>query len=104
MKLLDFIACGVRARQSYSFRRYPVAESTLLVFAHADEAEVFAHAGVPHLVTGVGKINATLTLSEALLNSRTGDAPVGRVVVMGTAGAIGDSASCSTTIRCRRPR
>ena len=37
----------------------------LIVFAHADEAECFAQAGVPHLVTGVGKINATLSLSEA---------------------------------------
>ena len=47
----------------------------LIVFAHADEAECFAQAGVPHLVTGVGKINATLpkgkdpqtvTMDEAL--------------------------------------
>ena len=28
----------------------------LIVFAHADEAECFAQAGVPHLVTGVGKL------------------------------------------------
>ena len=83
--------------------------STLLVFAHADEAEAFAAAGVPHLITGVGKINATLALTEALLGVRgrrgvgggagaavgaavgTGaGAPFERVVVLGTAGAVDD--------------
>lgn len=55
--------------------------ATLLVFAHEDEAAAFSD--VPHLVTGVGKINATLALSRALA---AGD--IGRVVVLGTAGAV----------------
>lgn len=87
--------------------------STLLVFAHADEAEAFAAAGVPHLITGVGKINATLALTEALLRARgqsgagNGAGPgvgvgagVGasfeRVVVLGTAGAVDDEVRLDT--------
>jgi len=68
--------------------------TTLLVFAHADEAAAFAEAGVPHLVTGVGKVNATLELSRAILSSDAG--PVDRVVVLGTAGAIGEEARLDT--------
>lgn len=71
-----------------------MAGTTLLVFAHADEAECFAEAGVAHLVTGVGKINATLALSEALSSAdRDG---IDRVVVLGTAGAISDDARLDT--------
>lgn len=96
--------------------------STLLVFAHADEAEAFAAAGVPHLITGVGKINATLALTEALLGVRgqSGGSGVGgaaaagvgggdgaavgavagasfeRVVVLGTAGAVDDEVRLDT--------
>lgn len=69
-------------------------EHTLLVFAHADEAEAFAEAGVPHLVTGIGKINATLALTEALLTAVHGD--IERVVVLGTAGALSDDAKLDT--------
>lgn len=76
------------------FRRCRVTGTTLLVFAHADEAECFAEAGVPHLVTGVGKINATLSLSQALLSAEPG--AISRVVVLGTAGAIGDEARLDT--------
>lgn len=70
--------------------------STLLVFAHADEAECFADAGVAHLVTGVGKINAALALSQAILRPEAGAAAVDRVVVLGTAGAISDEAKLDT--------
>lgn len=66
---------------------------TLLVFAHADEAAAFAEAGMPHTVTGIGKINATLALTHALL---TAEAPIERVVVLGTAGAVGDDARLDT--------
>ncbi|QIM18038.1 purine-nucleoside phosphorylase [Leucobacter coleopterorum] len=65
--------------------------STLLVFAHRDEATAFAD--VPHLVTGVGKINAAVSLAEALaardpkLETASG---VERVVVLGTAGVVGE--------------
>ncbi len=66
----------------------------LIVFAHADEAECFAQAGVPHLVTGVGKINAALALTEVLLKAEPGS--ISRVVVLGTAGAISDAARLDT--------
>ena len=59
------------------------ANRTLIVFAHGDEASAFAN--VPHLVTGVGKINAAVSLAEAL---RAGD--VERVIVLGTAGVVGE--------------
>lgn len=58
---------------------------TLLVFAHRDEASAFAD--VPHLVTGVGKIHAAVELSAALAAATT---PIERVVVLGTAGVVGD--------------
>lgn len=70
--------------------------TTLLVFAHADEAECFAKAGVPHLVTGIGKINATLSLTEAIVTARVAGSRIGRVVVLGTAGAISDDARLDT--------
>lgn len=56
---------------------------TLLVFAHNDEASAFTD--VPHLVTGVGKINAATALAGALAAGE-----VARVVVLGTAGVVGD--------------
>lgn len=59
------------------------SDKTLLVFAHRDEATAFAD--VPHLVSGVGKVNAATSLAAALA---AGD--VARVVVLGTAGVVGD--------------
>lgn len=59
--------------------------ATLLVFAHGDEATAFAD--IDHLVTGVGKINAATSLSAALAAGN-----VARVVVLGTAGVVGDGA------------
>ncbi|GAB2565396.1 purine-nucleoside phosphorylase [Leucobacter ruminantium] len=59
---------------------------TLLVFAHGDEATAFAD--VEHLVTGVGKVNAATALSAALAAGG-----IERVVVLGTAGVVGDGAS-----------
>ncbi|XPP26390.1 MAG: purine-nucleoside phosphorylase [Leucobacter sp.] len=61
-------------------------ERTLLVFAHADEAAAFARAEVPHLVTGIGKVNAALELTNAV--AEAGSRGLERVVVFGTAGAI----------------
>lgn len=61
------------------------ANRTLIVFAHGDEASAFAD--VPHIVTGVGKINAAVSLAQEL---RGGD--VERVVVLGTAGVVGEGA------------
>lgn len=62
---------------------------TLLVFAHADEATAFAD--VPHLVTGVGKINGTLSLTAAICQGS-----VERVVVLGTAGVVADGPAAPT--------
>lgn len=59
---------------------------TLLVFAHGDEATAFAD--VDHLVTGVGKVNAATALAAALASGS-----VKRVVVLGTAGVVGDGAA-----------
>lgn len=56
---------------------------TLLVFAHRDEASAFAD--VPHLITGVGKVNAAVSLAEVLAAGGAG-----RVVVLGTAGVVSD--------------
>ncbi|MBL3699669.1 purine-nucleoside phosphorylase [Leucobacter luti] len=61
--------------------------TTLLVFAHRDEASAFAD--VPHLVTGVGKVQGAVALAAALAEAPA-EAPVGRVVVLGTAGVVGD--------------
>lgn len=60
---------------------------TLLVFAHEDEASAFVD--VPHIVTGVGKINAATALSYALSQ----DPRPERVLVLGTAGVIADGVS-----------
>ncbi|WP_427869630.1 purine-nucleoside phosphorylase [Leucobacter luti] len=60
--------------------------TTLLVFAHRDEASAFDD--VPHLVTGVGKVNAATQLAAAL--AEAAPAPIERVVVLGTAGVVGD--------------
>lgn len=68
----------------------------MLVFAHEDEAAAFAEAGVPHLVTGVGKINATLALTRALLDVGATERAADRVIVLGTAGAVGDEARLDT--------
>ena len=65
----------------------PAPTTTLLVFAHRDEASAFAD--VPHLVTGVGKINAATELSAAIAAGDSG-AKIERVVVLGTAGVVGD--------------
>lgn len=77
-----------------------MTQKILLVFAHDDEAVAFAAAGIPHLVTGVGKINATLALSEAILRSAGEEegaaSAVDRVIVLGTAGAVSDAARLDT--------
>ena len=84
-----------------------MAENSLLVFAHDDEAVAFAAAGVPHLVTGVGKINATFALTRALLEATAAGRIVDEVVVLGTAGAVSDAARLDqafSRIRSRKAR
>lgn len=71
-----------------------MSERTLLVFAHADEAVAFARAEVPHLVTGVGKVNATVELMNAI--AEVGSTALDRVIVLGTAGAIVPEARLDT--------
>ncbi|GAB3620328.1 purine-nucleoside phosphorylase [Glutamicibacter endophyticus] len=56
---------------------------TLVVFAHSDEAAAFTD--VQHLVSGVGKVNASVALAGALAAGG-----VEKVVVLGTAGVVGD--------------
>lgn len=65
--------------------------TTLLVFAHRDEATAFAD--VAHLVTGVGKVNAAASLGLALAgrDPNLGSTEhIERVVVLGTAGVVGE--------------
>lgn len=73
-----------------------MAETSLLVFAHDDEATAFAEAEAAHLVTGVGKINATFELTRAILDARAQGRGVEEVVVLGTAGAVSDAARLDT--------
>lgn len=63
------------------------SNSTILVFAHRDEATAFAD--VAHVVTGVGKINAAVSLAAALAAALAGGG-VEKVVVLGTAGVVGE--------------
>ena len=65
--------------------------STLLAFAHRDEASAFGD--IPHIVTGVGKVNAAVSLAAEL--AQRGGA-VSRVVVLGTAGVVGDGPDLDT--------
>ncbi|WP_431711551.1 purine-nucleoside phosphorylase [Glutamicibacter uratoxydans] len=55
----------------------------LHVFAHQGEATAFAD--VPHVVTGIGKINAAVSLASELASGQ-----YDRVVVLGTAGVVAD--------------
>lgn len=57
-------------------------QKSLLVFAHADEAVAFAD--VEHLISGVGKVNASVALAGALAEGN-----IKNVVVLGTAGVVG---------------
>lgn len=70
---------------------------TLLVFAHVDEARAFSHAGVPHLTTGIGKVNAAIELTRALATA--GPDGVRNVVVLGTAGALTSEVRLDTVYR-----
>ncbi|GAA1415512.1 hypothetical protein AUR04nite_21240 [Glutamicibacter uratoxydans] len=57
-------------------------KKTLLVFAHDDEAVAFSD--VEHLISGVGKVNATVALAGAFAENE-----IERVIVLGTAGVVG---------------
>ena len=69
----------------------------LLVFAHGDEASAFTD--VPHLVTGVGKVDAATVLGKALADAREAGQPIRRVVVLGTAGIISDDHDLDTVVQ-----
>lgn len=69
----------------------------LLVFAHRDEASAFAD--VPHLVTGVGKIHAATQLSLELSRAAAQGAPITEVLVLGTAGIIGEGHDLNTVVQ-----
>lgn len=60
----------------------------------------YAARGVPVLYTGVGKVNATLALTEALMAYRASGRDLPRVVNLGTAG--GRSVATHTLVGCHR--
>lgn len=66
----------------------------LLVFAHQDEASAFSD--VEHLVTGVGKVNAAVSLAHALSTAAT---PIDEVIVLGTAGIIAEGHDLDTIVQ-----
>jgi adenosylhomocysteine nucleosidase len=62
--------------------------ATLVVFALEIESQgVFAARGVPVLYTGIGKINAAMTLTRALARYRHAARPMPQVLNLGTAGS-----------------
>ncbi|WP_449277728.1 phosphorylase family protein [Leucobacter sp. GX24907] len=68
----------------------------LLVFAHRDEADAFGD--VPHLVTGVGKVNAAAALAQALAAGRNvagAAAMAPDLAAVGTASTAPDGVSAS---------
>ena len=63
-------------------------DNWLVVMALPLEAQdVFERAGIPVLYTGVGKVNAAMTLTRALAGYRQAGRSVPRVVNFGTAGS-----------------
>lgn len=72
----------------------------LLVFAHRDEASAFTD--VPHLVTGVGKVNASAQLAAALQAAQQQGQPVTDVIVLGTAGIVGPGHDLDTIVQVTR--
>jgi adenosylhomocysteine nucleosidase len=73
----------------------------LVVMALPLEAQdVFARAGIPVLYTGVGKVNAAMTLTRALAGYRHAGQPLPRVVNFGSAGSprftTGTVVACTT--------
>lgn len=68
----------------------------LLVFAHADEASAFGD--VPHLITGVGKVNAATALAAELATAWQQEAPFEQITVLGTAGIVGDAHDLDTVV------
>jgi adenosylhomocysteine nucleosidase len=62
--------------------------ATLVVMALETEAQgLFERAGVPVLYTGLGKVNAALSLMRALCDYRHGGLPLPLVLNFGTAGS-----------------
>ncbi|MBT1035608.1 purine-nucleoside phosphorylase [Canibacter sp. lx-45] len=72
----------------------------LLVFAHVDEASAFQD--VPHLVTGVGKINAAAGLAHHLHEAAARGHAISRVTVFGTAGIVAHGHDIDTIVQVTR--
>ncbi|HEY2418994.1 MAG TPA: 5'-nucleosidase [Steroidobacteraceae bacterium] len=73
--------------------------ATLVVMALEIEAqEVFERAGVPVLYTGLGKVNAALSLMRALRDYRDGGQALPLVLNFGTAGS--HSLAAGTLVAC----
>jgi len=76
-----------------------MTDGWLVVMALPLEAqEVFSEAGVPVLYTGVGKVNAAMTLSRALTAMRHAGQALPRVVNFGSAGS--RSFATGTVVAC----
>ena len=73
---------------------------TLLVFAHQDEASAFGD--VPHLISGVGKVNAAVSLQRALYDAERAGVPITDIIVLGTAGIVGGSHDLDTVVQIDR--
>jgi len=75
--------------------------ATLIVMALELESQgLFERAGVPVLYTGLGKVNAALSLMRALRDYRCAAAPLPLVLNFGTAGS--HSLSAGSLVACRQ--
>ncbi|WGD37417.1 purine-nucleoside phosphorylase [Lysinibacter sp. HNR] len=68
------------------------ARAPLLVIAHPQEARAFSD--IPHLVTGIGKVSAAITLTRTLEQAEPG--AINAVVVLGTAGLLNNDKDINT--------
>lgn len=63
-------------------------QQTLLVMAHPTESQgLFSNSEFNLLYTGIGKINATFSLTQYLVNAQFNSAKITRVLNLGTAGS-----------------
>ena len=67
-------------------------DNVLIVAASAEE---IPHLGAPVFITGIGKINATFSLTKKLLEDRS----IKRVINIGTAGSV-DKHNLKSMLRC----
>ena len=79
----------------------PSLSAILVVVAlEVETQDVFANAAIPVLYTGIGKVNATYSLTRRLAMYRAASLPPPLVVNFGTAGSA--SVAAQTLVACRR--